>query len=65
LAPFSQNSNELVCCGSGRAQPEQSNPSEDSDIDLFIDHRRGELGLFRVIDVKDAAAASSVARPTS
>jgi predicted nucleotidyltransferase len=28
----------------------------DSDIDLFFDHRRGELGLFRLMDVKDAAA---------
>jgi len=27
LAPFSQNSNELVCRGSGQAQPGQSNPS--------------------------------------
>src|SRR6202043_72055 len=27
LAPFSQNSNELVCFGSGQAQPGQSNPS--------------------------------------
>ena len=29
---------------------------EDSDVDLFFDHRRGELGLFRLMDVKDAAA---------
>jgi predicted nucleotidyltransferase len=28
----------------------------DSDIDLFFDHRRGELSLFRLMDVKDAAA---------
>ena len=27
LAPFSQNSKELVCFGSGQAQPGQSNPS--------------------------------------
>jgi len=27
LAPFSQNSNELVCLGSGQAQPGQSKPS--------------------------------------
>src|SRR5437762_12768794 len=27
LAPFSQNSNELVCRGSGQAQPGQSKPS--------------------------------------
>jgi uncharacterized protein len=29
---------------------------EDSDVDLFFDHRRGELGLFRLMDVRDAAA---------
>ena len=29
---------------------------EDSDVDLFFDHRRGELGLFGLMDVKDAAA---------
>ncbi|MGA8498225.1 MAG: nucleotidyltransferase domain-containing protein [Xanthobacteraceae bacterium] len=28
---------------------------EDSDVDLFFDHRRGELGLFRLMDVRDAA----------
>ena len=27
----------------------------DSDVDLFFDHRRGELGLFRLMDVKDTA----------
>lgn len=27
---------------------------EDSDVDLFFDHRRGELGLFRLMDVRDA-----------
>lgn len=29
---------------------------DDSDVDLFFDHRRGELGLFRLMDVKDTAA---------
>lgn len=29
---------------------------EDSDIDLFFDHRRGALSLFRLMDVRDAAA---------
>lgn len=28
----------------------------DSDVDLFFDHRRGELGLSGLMDVKDAAA---------
>jgi predicted nucleotidyltransferase len=26
---------------------------EDSDVDLFFDHRRGELGLYRLMDVKE------------
>ena len=25
---------------------------EDSDVDLFFDHERGTLGLFRLMDVK-------------
>jgi uncharacterized protein len=29
--------------------------SEDSDVDLFFDHRKGELGLYQLIDVKDVA----------
>jgi hypothetical protein len=29
---------------------------EDSDIDLFFDHPLGSLGLFELMDVKDAAA---------
>jgi uncharacterized protein len=29
---------------------------EDSDIDLFFDHPEGSLGLFQLMDVKDAAA---------
>jgi predicted nucleotidyltransferase len=28
----------------------------DSDVDLFFDHPVGSLGLFELIDVKDAAA---------
>ena len=28
----------------------------DSDVDLFFDHERGGLGLFQLMDVKDAAA---------
>jgi len=28
----------------------------DSDVDLFFDHERGELGLFQLMDVKEAAA---------
>jgi predicted nucleotidyltransferase len=28
----------------------------DSDVDLFFDHRRGEMGLFRLMEVKDTAA---------
>jgi predicted nucleotidyltransferase len=30
--------------------------SEDSDVDLFFDHPEGSLGLFELMDVKDAAA---------
>jgi predicted nucleotidyltransferase len=29
---------------------------EDSDVDLFFDHPLGSLGLFNLMDVKDAAA---------
>ena len=29
---------------------------EDSDVDLFFDHERGKLGLYELMDVKDAAA---------
>jgi predicted nucleotidyltransferase len=29
---------------------------EDSDIDLFFDHPVGSLGLFELMEVKDAAA---------
>jgi predicted nucleotidyltransferase len=29
---------------------------EDSDVDLFFDHPEGSLGLYQLIDVKDAAA---------
>ena len=27
----------------------------NSDIDLFFDHRRGELGLYQLMDIKDLA----------
>jgi predicted nucleotidyltransferase len=29
---------------------------DDSDIDLFFDYDRGKLGLFELMDVKEAAA---------
>lgn len=29
---------------------------EDSDVDLFFDHPEGSLGLYQLMDVKDAAA---------
>jgi uncharacterized protein len=29
---------------------------EDSDVDLFFDHKRGKLSLFGLMDVMDAAA---------
>jgi predicted nucleotidyltransferase len=29
---------------------------QDSDVDLFFDHPLGSLGLFQLMDVKDAAA---------
>jgi predicted nucleotidyltransferase len=28
---------------------------DDSDVDLFFDHPEGSLGLFELMDVKDAA----------
>jgi predicted nucleotidyltransferase len=36
---------------------------EDSDVDLFFDHRRGELGLYRLMDVKELAGRI-LGRPT-
>jgi predicted nucleotidyltransferase len=30
--------------------------SEGSDVDLFFDYQRGKLGLFELMDVKEAAA---------
>ena len=38
---------------------------EDSDVDLFFDHPEGSLGLFALMDVKEAAARTLGARPTS
>jgi predicted nucleotidyltransferase len=35
----------------------------DSDIDLFFDHRRGELGLYQLMDIKELAS-SILGRPT-
>jgi predicted nucleotidyltransferase len=29
---------------------------DDSDVDLFFDHPEGSLGLFQLMDVKEAAA---------
>jgi predicted nucleotidyltransferase len=36
---------------------------EDSDVDLFFDHRRGELGLYGLMDVKELAR-EILGRPT-
>ncbi len=36
---------------------------EDSDVDLFFDHRRGELGFFQLMDVKELAR-KILGRPT-
>lgn len=30
--------------------------SDDSDVDLFSDYRKGQLGLFELMDVREAAA---------
>jgi hypothetical protein len=35
----------------------------DSDVDLFFDHERGKLGLYELMDVKEAAARI-LGRPT-
>jgi hypothetical protein len=29
---------------------------EDSDVDLFFDHPKGSIGLFKLMDIKNAAA---------
>jgi uncharacterized protein len=31
----------------------QDRAREDSDVDLFFDHVRGELGLYQLMDLKD------------
>jgi len=36
---------------------------EDSDVDLFFDHRRGELGIYQLMDVKELAR-KILGRPT-
>jgi hypothetical protein len=36
---------------------------DDSDIDLFFDHARGQLGLYELIDVKELAR-TILGRPT-
>jgi predicted nucleotidyltransferase len=33
---------------------------EDSDVDLFFDHPLGSLGLFELMDVKEAAASEEL-----
>jgi predicted nucleotidyltransferase len=30
---------------------------EDSDVDLFLDHEKGKLGLFELMDVKERTAS--------
>jgi hypothetical protein len=36
---------------------------DDSDIDLFFDHRKGQLGLYELMDVKELAR-KILGRPT-
>ncbi|MBV8766338.1 MAG: nucleotidyltransferase domain-containing protein [Hyphomicrobiales bacterium] len=36
---------------------------EESDVDLFFDYRKGKLGMFELMDVKEAAA-QILGRPT-
>jgi len=31
--------------------------SEESDVDLFFDHAKGELGLYELMEVKERAAS--------
>jgi hypothetical protein len=35
---------------------------EDSDVDLFFDHEKGQIGLYELIDVKERAASILGAR---
>ena len=42
-------SNSFTCTARGEA-------SHDSDVDLFFDYQRGELGVFELMDVKEFAA---------
>jgi predicted nucleotidyltransferase len=37
----------------------------ESDIDLFFDHARGQLGLFELMDIRRSRAAFSAGRRTS
>jgi len=39
--------------------------TEASDVDLFFDHKRGKLGLFRLMEVKEIVARIWGARRTS
>ena len=41
----------------------RDNASEDSDVDLFFDHARGQFGLYELMDVKERARAI-LGRPT-
>ena len=34
----------------------RDNAREDSDVDLFFDYRKGKLGLFELMDVKERAS---------
>ena len=45
----------------GSAARNQAGP--DSDIDLFFDHAKGQLGLYELMDVKERAR-ESLGRPT-
>jgi uncharacterized protein len=35
----------------------RNDAGSESDVDLFFDHQRGKLGLYELIDVKEAATA--------
>jgi uncharacterized protein len=35
--------------------PARDEARADSDIDLFFDHGRGQLGLYQLMDIKDLA----------
>jgi hypothetical protein len=46
----------LAACTDSHRAPYSGSCPVDSDVDLFFDYERGKLGLYELMDVKEAAA---------